>query len=279
MQVEQPRNSFDISYPNNHHLQLQTDTNNSPLASFLEDAQRGDAADVRLSADKQKMLETFKTTIREQAIDFHEQLKQSSIHIQEPSEAHSIPSQIPEDSNESEDKTVRQSLAAKAPNQEQTRESPRFNRTSSLSANQYTAFPQRALLLSCDSLESHRQQLVDSINLAIDFLCRGVLLRKYCFNRFKVETVALTFSEDFEFVGVYVLEKRQMSVLPMGEFVALQKGLKSWRFGEYVRQGYHIDQSLAFSLTFRQRSFDLLADSEEMRERIVRHFQVLHESA
>lgn len=121
--------------------------------------------------------------------------------------------------------------------------------------------------------------MVDSINLAIDFICRGVLLRKYCFNRFKVETVALTFSEDFEFLGIYVLEKKQMTVLPMSEFVALQKGLKSWRFGEYVKQGHHIDQNLSFSLTFKERSFDLLADSEEMRERIVRDFQVLHESA
>ena len=135
------------------------------------------------------------------------------------------------------------------------------------------------MLTSCNSLESQKQQLVDGINLAIDFLCRGVLLRKYCFNRFKVETVALSFSEDFEFVGVYVLEKRRMTVLPMSEFVALQKGVKSWRFGEYIKSGYHVDQKLSFSLTFRERSFDLLADSEEVLERIARDFQVLHESA
>lgn len=63
-------------------------------------------------------------------------------------------------------------------------------------------------------------------------------------------------------MGIYVLEKKIMMVFPMSEFVTLQKGLKSWRFGEYVKKGYHIDQSMCFSLTFKERSFDLLADSE-----------------
>lgn len=99
MQVEQPRNSFDISYAHKATPEPITDNHNNALSTYLNDADRIDAAEVRLSADKQKMLETFKSTIREQANDFHEQLKQSAIEIHEPSEVHSIPSQIQEDSN------------------------------------------------------------------------------------------------------------------------------------------------------------------------------------
>lgn len=99
MQVEQARNSFDISYAYKATPEPQPHNDTNALSSYLNHAERVDVAEIRLSAGKQKMLETFKSTIREQANDFHEQLKQSAIDIHEPSEVHSIPSQIQEDSN------------------------------------------------------------------------------------------------------------------------------------------------------------------------------------
>ena len=85
MQVEQHRNSFDISYAHKATPEPLPEKDINALSTYLNEAEKVDAAEVRLSAGKQKMLESFKSTIREEANDFHEQLKQSAIDIHEPS--------------------------------------------------------------------------------------------------------------------------------------------------------------------------------------------------
>ena len=85
MQVEQPRNSFDISYAHKATPEPLPEKDINALSTYLNEAEKVDAAEVRLSAGKQKILESFKSTIREEANDFHEQLKQSAIDIHEPS--------------------------------------------------------------------------------------------------------------------------------------------------------------------------------------------------
>lgn len=81
MQVEQDRNSFDISYAHKPIEEPQPEKDINALSTCFNDADKIDVAEVRLSAGKQKMLESFKSTIREEANGFHEQLKQSVIDI------------------------------------------------------------------------------------------------------------------------------------------------------------------------------------------------------
>lgn len=44
--------------------------------------------------------------------------------------------------------------------------------------------------------ENRRLTLMNSFKSAIKQLSKGILLQKYCYNKFKVESVVLTFSED-----------------------------------------------------------------------------------
>lgn len=49
---------------------------------------------------------------------------------------------------------------------------------------------------------SQRSSLLNELGRAIEQLAAGVMLRKYCYNCFKVQSVVLTFSEDFEFMSL-----------------------------------------------------------------------------
>ena len=72
---------------------------------------------------------------------------------------------------------------------------------------------------------SVKEALTCKITEATEFLAQGVKGEKYCFGKDKSEEVVLYFSEDLEFMGVYVVTKGKAEIVAMSECTGLILGL------------------------------------------------------
>ena len=93
----------------------------------------------------------------------------------------------------------------------------------------------------------------------------------------KVEDVFLTFSENIEFMSVYVIVKGRTEVLSMSDCTSITAGMKTERFDFYFQKKAILDEDHCFSLTFPERSYDFVAKSKRQRDRLVNNLNFLRD--
>ena len=75
--------------------------------------------------------------------------------------------------------------------------------------------------------------MTKKIEDAVDHLSSGLQLEKYCYGADKIEDVVLSFSENIEFMAVYVITKGRTDILPMKQCSNVTIGMKTQRFQYY----------------------------------------------
>ena len=102
-------------------------------------------------------------------------------------------------------------------------------------------------------------------------------MEKYCFGKDKVEDVFLTFSEDVEFMSVFLIVKKRSEVLSMSDCSLITAGMKTERFDFYFKKKVILDEDHCFSLSFPERSYDFVAKSKKQRDQIVNNLNFLRD--
>jgi hypothetical protein len=78
--------------------------------------------------------------------------------------------------------------------------------------------------------------------------------------------VVLTFSEDFELMSLYNVQKDEIKVYSMKDLVSILKGLQTDNFLKYRSITNPINDKCCFSLSFKERSFDFAIEAHLNRE-------------
>jgi len=68
------------------------------------------------------------------------------------------------------------------------------------------------------------------ITSAINFLGKGIEVKKICFFVFKIEPVVIYFAEDFKFMAIFIKSKQSMKVHNMTEFLYVDSGFRTTKF-------------------------------------------------
>ena len=120
-----------------------------------------------------------------------------------------------------------------------------------------------------------KEALTMKIADASDFLAKGVELEKYCFGKEKIEDVVLYFSEDLQFMALYVFVQQRIDIVSMSECIGVTSGTKTARFHDYLMSKVLLDEEKCFSLLFRDRSYDFMGKNKDHRDRIVNDIKFL----
>ena len=102
-------------------------------------------------------------------------------------------------------------------------------------------------------------------------------MEKCCFGIDKIEDVFVTFSENVEFMSVYVIVKRRSEILSMSDCTSITAGMKTERFDFYFKKKTVLDEDHCFSISFPGRSYDFVTKSKKQRDRIVNNLNFLRD--
>lgn len=80
--------------------------------------------------------------------------------------------------------------------------------------------------------------MISHIAAAINFLGKGVSVKKLCFHKYKIEPVVLHFSEDFKFVAIFICDNHKMQVCSLSQFLYADSGFRTTRLLQYRKAGY-----------------------------------------
>lgn len=83
--------------------------------------------------------------------------------------------------------------------------------------------------------------------------------KKYCFNKWKVENIQVSFSKNFKFFTYKVEGKENQIVEPIQELVEVIMGRSTKNFKKYLKKGEESEDNVSFSLVFMKRTYDLEA--------------------
>jgi hypothetical protein len=91
-------------------------------------------------------------------------------------------------------------------------------------------------------------------------LTKGFVFQKYCYNKKKVEEVSVYLSYDLKCLA-WKAKDKDPHVEDMLSYTGISDGTKSKNFHSYIKLKYPIDVELAFSLMFKNRTLDVIANT------------------